>query len=61
MISEIQSIQQVSFIGIKANSSFLRNDGMIDSTLMERLDEKEKHFLKLAEKTRNHCDIKCGV
>lgn len=46
MISEIQLIQQVSFIGIKANSSFLRNDGMIDSTLMERLNEKEKHFLK---------------
>lgn len=46
---------------LKADSSFLRNDGMIDSSLMERLDEKEKHFMKLAEKTRNHCDMRCGA
>jgi len=51
----------VSFIGIKADSSFLRNDGMIDSSLMERLDEKEKHFIKLTKKTRNHCNIRCGA
>lgn len=34
------------------DSSLLRN-----SPLMIRLNEKEEHFIKLARKTRTHCDI----